>query len=84
MVGGLGQLADAIGKGQRLGKVTEVKDPLQAGNALDLDDLPGGQRLEQLVLLGISERRGLAAAGEAAGLAEFEHGRAPGRLAIAD
>ena len=84
MVGSLGQLADVIGKGQRLGKVAEVKDPLQAGNALELDDLPGGQLLEQRLLLGISERRGFAAAGNAAGLAEFEHVQAPGRLSIAD
>jgi hypothetical protein len=64
MVFGLGDPSDLISQGDGLGKILELEDPLEALDAISLDDRPPGYVRLQPGDFGIVQGRLAAAAGD--------------------
>src|SRR5712692_6951859 len=60
----LGEGANAVGEGQRVGEVREVEDSLEPGDAVALQQLPGGDFAPELRDLRLGHLRRVTAAGD--------------------
>src|SRR5262245_5194416 len=62
----LGDGANPVGEGQRIGEAREVEDPLEPGDAVAFYKVPVGDLALEVTDLGLGHPRRVAAAGDAA------------------